>query len=673
MAHIYERVVSLISKPPDKRHERDIDLLISWFQNMSGLFKSQKTDVVKDIVRNCKFLSVPEDTVIIRQGDQGDSFFIILTGLVSIYINQQLEEQGNLTKSTPLRQRKARSGNHSRRSANRKDGENKQAAHNGHGGGSTSTVHNGDGGGSTSTDSRESVESESGHTRDSGISEISNDDVTLSTESSSDSDSESAFGSINNFKPNSEKLDRKQFGVHIRELGAGKSFGELALVQADNVRSASILSDLSTDLIVVNRDLYNRCLKTAQEMQFKEKKDFVASCSLFSNWTPRQRKIMAMSFTKTRYDYGNTIVKQGEPVRGIFFVLNGNVKLSVDPLHHVKQYPLYSSEKELSVANALRSGKMSHDRKLRDVNNNNLRLAGPSAARRRGGYAEAEKLATRKFVDICTVGPSESIGDFEVILRLPTYLQTVRCQGPVDVFELDLNNFERQLVKRSPKTFSNMRELAQTKLTSRMQRLHDKQVYTPVMEKMLEKIEEINLSHKKGPKQKAEDDSVLFNQGWHKYRQRQRQFLRRRERERRLQEMKRMQMQYAALGGDWHRMRNTHLQPNFPQQPLPQQQPLDRLKVDVVGLRGRSFSDSAMLDLTPTPILPEIPHTTEVSPNSSENNSILESTPIVEIVVDDRDNHSSQSATKPRSSSISNNPTLLPKLQTMRPRTASEV
>ena len=49
MAHIYERVVRLISKDPSRRHERDIESLIPWFQNMSGLFKTQKTGNIQRV------------------------------------------------------------------------------------------------------------------------------------------------------------------------------------------------------------------------------------------------------------------------------------------------------------------------------------------------------------------------------------------------------------------------------------------------------------------------------------------------------------------------------------------------------------------------------------------------------------------------------------------------
>ncbi len=44
-------------------------------------------------------------------------------------------------------------------------------------------------------------------------------------------------------------------------VDAGKAFGELALMNEDSVRNASIIADEETDLLVINRDLFNRSLK----------------------------------------------------------------------------------------------------------------------------------------------------------------------------------------------------------------------------------------------------------------------------------------------------------------------------------------------------------------------------------------------------------------------------
>lgn len=51
----------------------------------------------------------------------------------------------------------------------------------------------------------------------------------------------------------------------------GKSFGELALLKRDCIRNATIITDTNTRMLVVNRQLYNRCIKESQEKEFQAK------------------------------------------------------------------------------------------------------------------------------------------------------------------------------------------------------------------------------------------------------------------------------------------------------------------------------------------------------------------------------------------------------------------
>ena len=44
---------------------------------------------------------------------------------------------------------------------------------------------------------------------------------------------------------------------------AGKAFGEIALMNEDSVRTASIISDEDCDLMVINRTVYNATLKVS--------------------------------------------------------------------------------------------------------------------------------------------------------------------------------------------------------------------------------------------------------------------------------------------------------------------------------------------------------------------------------------------------------------------------
>ncbi|KAK7486690.1 hypothetical protein BaRGS_00022091 [Batillaria attramentaria] len=93
MAHIYERVISLITKPPDDRHDIELEEVVPWFKKKAEkLFKDIQNQIIKDIVKQAEFRKCQEDDVIIRQGDIGDEFFIVMNGSASVHINSNLTE-----------------------------------------------------------------------------------------------------------------------------------------------------------------------------------------------------------------------------------------------------------------------------------------------------------------------------------------------------------------------------------------------------------------------------------------------------------------------------------------------------------------------------------------------------------------------------------------------------
>ena len=54
--------------------------------------------------------------------------------------------------------------------------------------------------------------------------------------------------------------------IEIREVSCmlvapGASFGELALIQENSIRNASIITDVPCNFMVIDRGLYNRSLK----------------------------------------------------------------------------------------------------------------------------------------------------------------------------------------------------------------------------------------------------------------------------------------------------------------------------------------------------------------------------------------------------------------------------
>ncbi|XP_052798418.1 uncharacterized protein LOC128230299 isoform X2 [Mya arenaria] len=378
MALLYERVVNTVSKDPDLRTAAEIEQILPWFRKKSELFKSQKAEIVKDILKNCKFMTCRRDYVIIKQGDMGDCFYIILNGSVAILIQTNMPEDG-----IPY----------------------SQAEH-----------------------------------------DAAEDDILSAGKRKRD-------------------LDRSIFGNYVGSIPAGRSFGELALINTDCVRNASIIADETTDLIVVNRDLYNRSLKAFQEKEFNEKKRFVEEYPLFRNWQARYRRQLAMSLRKEKLTFDGILTKQGAPLDGICFLLSGQAKVIVDPLQHETQYadrfplPDIAELEKVEARESIR----------REMN-----MSVPKVEEKRHIYGRprspslVDRKRPHKTVEVCVIGAVEVIGDLEMTFGLSSYAQTTQCTQEADMFVLGQKNYERLIEKRNPQSVDMMRDSLHEKLKVRM-------------------------------------------------------------------------------------------------------------------------------------------------------------------------------------------------------------
>ncbi|PAA50500.1 hypothetical protein BOX15_Mlig022080g1 [Macrostomum lignano] len=409
-----EQIVECISKPPVQRHDSELNELVGWFLTKCPL--KIKPDVAKDILRNCEFRESPRDDVIIRQGDQGDCFYICLTGKVSVYIN---------TEAVP-------------------------------------------------------------------------DDPTEAQVLVDDS-SDAASGE-------KKELDRTKYGKYIVSFGAGRGFGELALINKDCVRNASIIADETTRLIVVNRALYNRSLKAVQEAEFKERIDFVNKCPVFDNWLARYKRQAAMSLRKEMFNFEMTIAKQGDALNGLYFILSGQAKLVVDIIQHYSQYPqlhLHDSPEDLQQREIM--GKLMEQNPADERSQSRRHQQLWDKPIRRRGYAAAEHRQSQRHVEISLIGPGEMIGDIEHGMDLSTYAQSVICVQPTEVFVLDSKNFERLVLNKrnQAQTLEILARKAETKLMSRVTRALDKQV--PLIRNLCHRILESHRAEERR-RQKADKE-----------------------------------------------------------------------------------------------------------------------------------------------------------------------
>lgn len=268
-------------------------------------------------------------------------------------------------------------------------------------------------------------------------------------------------------------LDRSKFGKFIVSYGPGKSFGEVALVKRESFRNASIIADEDLDLLVIGQDLFDRSLKLDTEKEFAEISDFIDSHPFFSHMPTKLKKLLEMSLRRETFIFDTVLIKQGEPVQGLHFILKGQANVIVEPHKHQKQYPhlwpfeagidIYAVEFEhLREARRQAILRKYEDPAVWETKSEELVI------RRTEGYAAVEKYMKERHVDLCSIQDREVLGDIEILNNLSTYMHTVKCTANTEVFILDTKNYDRIVGKKNTTTLDIMREYVKAKLETRM-------------------------------------------------------------------------------------------------------------------------------------------------------------------------------------------------------------
>ncbi len=62
-------------------------------------------------------------------------------------------------------------------------------------------------------------------------------------------------------------------------------------------------------------------VQSKQEQEYKERRDFINTTPLFQNWNSKFRRLLEMSLRKEVYSFGDHLVKQGDLVQGLHFII----------------------------------------------------------------------------------------------------------------------------------------------------------------------------------------------------------------------------------------------------------------------------------------------------------------------------------------------------------------
>ena len=117
------------------------------------------------------------------------------------------------------------------------------------------------------------------------------------------------------FKGNSDS-------TFLKRYEAGEAFGELALLY-NAPRAATITSDAKSLLYVLDRATFNHIVKDANIRKREKYEQYLKKIKLLETMDDYERNQVSEAFKDIKYTAGQTIIKEGEEGRDLFFLLTG--------------------------------------------------------------------------------------------------------------------------------------------------------------------------------------------------------------------------------------------------------------------------------------------------------------------------------------------------------------
>lgn len=177
----------------------------------------------------------------------------------------------------------------------------------------------------------------------------------------------------------------------VGTLNAGDSFGELALI-SERPRAASVRAKEHTCLLVLRKDHFKNILGALSEKRLMSKVRFLQSLPYFFNWSKSVLVKLAYFFTQFSVKYKQCLYNEGDPTNGIYFIKDGEFKVSKKCEIKQSTNHIFSSDTHFINVKKLRLPKIT--RLL------NVIIKGKNESV--GGFEIIEKIPFREYSCVCT-------------------------------------------------------------------------------------------------------------------------------------------------------------------------------------------------------------------------------------------------------------------------------
>lgn len=155
-----------------------------------------------------------------------------------------------------------------------------------------------------------------------------------------------------------EFVEKEQFIIfvyhEIVQKTKGDTFGELALQHEDSKRTATIITNTDIILGYLTKSDYEACLSEIEIKRRKTEVNFIMSFAIFDkmNWINFENKYFNF-FKREYYSQGETILKQGEKISKILFIMDGQFEitssLSILSLYKILRQKTNYSFKKINI------------------------------------------------------------------------------------------------------------------------------------------------------------------------------------------------------------------------------------------------------------------------------------------------------------------------------------
>ncbi|CAK89483.1 unnamed protein product (macronuclear) [Paramecium tetraurelia] len=122
--------------------------------------------------------------------------------------------------------------------------------------------------------------------------------------------------------------------MKVGQIAAGGSFGEIALTNFIP-RQATIVCKENSQFITLSREAFNKFLSEYYNRIQQKNFEFLKSIQIFKAWNDAELSQMQYHLQPLEYCYDTLIYKEGEIVKGVYFVLEGMQKTNIILINNI--------------------------------------------------------------------------------------------------------------------------------------------------------------------------------------------------------------------------------------------------------------------------------------------------------------------------------------------------